>query len=241
MRAGFDAYRYAFTWPAFRRFAGALNGLDAIDLGCGEGTNTRAMARSGARMTGVDLSDRLIAHAMHSEEAEPLGISYRVASFSGHTGLPDGSFDAAVSTLALMDGADFAGAMREAHRLLRPGGFLAFSILHPCFITPGLRWERDEAGRTTGLVVCRYFDRTPFTKHWRFGDLPQVDPMEPFAVPRFPRTLADCLNAVAGAGLRITRIEEPQPDKAAIERSPCFARWRDPAAFLPMVRAEREG
>ena len=243
VRAGFDSYRDLFTWPAFERFVGDVAGLDAIDLGCGEGTNTRRLARAGARMTGIDLSERLIEHARSSEGDDPLGIAYHVGSYSERTPFPDGSFDLAISTLAFMDGPDLPRAMCEAYRLLRPGGVLAFSVLHPCHITPGSRWERDEGGRTTGLVVDRYHDRTPFTERWRFGDRPKPAdgeaPVEPFAVPRFHRTLADWINAIADAGFVIERIEEPVPDKEAIAERSRFARWRDLAAFLLMVRARR--
>ena len=243
VRAGFDSYRDLFTWPAFERFVGDVAGLDAIDLGCGEGTNTRRLAQAGAHMAGIDLSERLIGHARRAEVADPLGIAYHVGSYSERMPFPNGSFDLVISTLALMDGPDLPGAMREAHRLLRPGGTLAFSVLHPCHITPGLRWERDGDGRTTGLVVDRYRDRTPFTERWRFGDRPApVDgeaPVEPFAVPRFHRTLADWINAIADARLVVERIEEPVPGDEAIAEQPRFARWRDLAAFLLMVRARR--
>lgn len=239
VRAGFDVYRDQFTFPAFLDALPTIAGLDVIDFGCGEGTNTRAFAKLGARVTGVDLSSRMIEHAKSVEEAEPVGIRYHVTSYSDHCGLPDSSFDAVVSTMALMDGPDLPGAMGEAYRLLRPGGFILFSVLHPCFITRGLGWEKDAEGRTSGLRVAGYFDRSTFTEQWRFGNRPKDEAVAPFSVPRFPRTMSDYLNAVASAGLVITNIAEPQPSAAACQTYPRFSRWRDIGAFLLLVMATR--
>ena len=51
--------------------------------------------------------------------------------------------------------------------------------------------------------------------------------------------MSDYLNAIAAAGFRIRKIGEPQPNSEICEASPRFARWRDLAAFLLLVMAER--
>jgi len=104
VRKGWDVYREYFNNPAFFEFIGDLSGKTVLDAGCGEGHNTRLLARSGARMTGVDISQRMIELARREEQREPLGIRYEVASFSDLSVLDDVSFDVVVSSMALMDG-----------------------------------------------------------------------------------------------------------------------------------------
>src|SRR4030043_2426914 len=80
VRKGWAYYREYLNNPAFLRFTGDLAGKTVLDAGCGEGHNTRLLARSGARMTGVDISRKMVAFARAEEQREPLGIRYEVAS-----------------------------------------------------------------------------------------------------------------------------------------------------------------
>lgn len=236
LQSGRDRIRDLFTFPAFQECLPNVEGLKLIDFGCGEGTNTRRLAELGAKMTGIDLAEQMIAHALAAEAGRPLGVEYAVGSYTGELPFADGSFDGVVSTMAFMDGPDFAGAMRAAVRLVRPGGFVAFSVLHPCFTGRRWRWAKDQAGNTAGLVVSRYFERAGYTDHWSF----RPETAAPaFAVPRFPRTMGDYLNGVAGAGLRIVRVEEPQPSPTACKELPSLARWGEHAALQLVVVAER--
>ncbi len=56
VRQGHDLAREFLNNPAFLASIGDLSGHDILDAGCGEGYNTRILARRGARMAGVDLS-----------------------------------------------------------------------------------------------------------------------------------------------------------------------------------------
>jgi len=239
VRQGWDAYREYFNNPAFFEFVGDLSGKTVLDAGCGEGYNTRLFARSGARMTGVDISERMIELARREEQREPLGIRYEVASFSDLSLFGDASFDAVVSSMALMDGPDFEGAVHEIYRVLRPGGELMFSITHPCFLTKGFGWIPDEHGNDVVITVSDYFAREPWVERWRFSKAPGSENVEPFVVPRFPRTLSGYLNALIEAGFTLKRIQEPRPSLEMCEKHPWLQRWRDHAAIFLYVHGEK--
>src|SRR5215831_789894 len=101
-RAGYDVYRDHLNTPAFFAMLPDVAGLSGLDIGCGEGHNTRLLAGRGARVTGVDIAEEFIAHARQAEAAEPLGIDYRVASA---VDLPfaDACFDFATGFMSFMD------------------------------------------------------------------------------------------------------------------------------------------
>ena len=192
VRQGRDVAREFLNNPASLAFIGDLRGREVLDAGCGEGYNTRILARTGAHMTGVDLST-------------------------------------VVSFMALMDGPRFDLAMAECFRTLRPGGLLAFSITHPCFITKGARWIRDEQGN--------YFDPARWVERWRFTDAPPEAPE--FVVPRFDRTLSEYINTLTGVGFVFKRIEEPRPPEEYCQAHPGQRGWRDHAALFLHVLAEK--
>src|SRR5882724_12566029 len=79
-RAGYDIYRDHLNTPAFFAMLPDVAGLAGLDIGCGEGHNTRLLAQRGARITAVDIAEDFVACARQAEAEGPLGIDYRVAS-----------------------------------------------------------------------------------------------------------------------------------------------------------------
>ena len=217
-RAGYDVYRDALNTPAFLAMLPPVSGLAGLDIGCGEGTNTRHVARMGASMHAIDIAPTFIRHAQALETREPLGIKYQVGD---GTKLPfaDASFDFATAFMSLMDMPDQAGALAEAARVLRPGGFLQFSILHPCFVPPHRRVVRDAGGRTLAIEVARYFDTEAYIDEWMFSVIPpeQRAGLKPFRIPVFHHPLSQWVEFLCAAGLVIEKLGEPSasPEVAA--------------------------
>lgn len=235
-RAGYDLYRDAQNTPAFMANLPSVAGLEGLDIGCGEGANTRRIAQAGARMTGIDIAPTFIRHAREAEAVAPLGIAYQVADGMD---LPfaDGSFDFATAFMSLMDMPRQDRVLAEAERVLRPGGFLQFSILHPCFATPFRRVLRDENKTVFGIEVREYFRATDGEiETWRFGAAPEHEKakVEPFKVPRFHRTLSEWVNLLITTGFTIEHMHEPTVDAETAAREPYLADTRVAPLFLHM-------
>jgi SAM-dependent methyltransferase len=233
-RAGYDIYRDGLNTPAFLDMLPPVNGLCGFDIGCGEGSNTRELARRGARMHAIDVAPTFIRHARDEERAEPLGVAYLVADA---TDLPfaSGSFDFATAFMSMMDIADPGPALCETARVLRPGGFLQFSILHPCFVPPHRHVLRNPDRTTRAIEIAGYFDATDgrIDTFW-FENVPheEREKTEPFRVPRFHKTLSGWVDLIVEAGLIINRFGEPFASVELAKAKPALEDTRVAPLFL---------
>jgi len=239
-RAGFDVYRDFLNTPAFFAMLPDVNGLSGLDIGCGEGHNTRLLAQRRALMTAIDISEVFIAHASHAEGREPSGIDYVVASA---VDLPfaDATFDFATGFMSLMDIPETGRVLAEAYRVLKPGGFLQFSITHPCFDTPHRRNLRDENGLTYAIEVGDYFRNLDGAiSEWLFGAAPPEvkQGLPKFKTPRFTRTVSQWLNLLIVTGFQLDRIEEPRPSDETVRACPDMQDAQIVAYFLH-IRARK--
>jgi ubiquinone/menaquinone biosynthesis C-methylase UbiE len=118
------APRYIPLWERMLDVVGAGPGLRLLDAGCGSGGACAIAARRGAVVTGVDLSDQMI--AVCREKTELTGCTFEVGSLEA-LALEDASFDAVIASMVLHFCASSERALRELRRVLIPSGRIAVS------------------------------------------------------------------------------------------------------------------
>ena len=118
-RLGYDIYRDYVNTPAFLRLLPDIRGLHGLDVGCGEGYNTRLVAEQGARITAFDISPRFVRAAQEMSVAKNYSIEYCLAS-AIQIPFHNSVFDFVMATMSLMDIPEQDRVLAEVYRVLRP-------------------------------------------------------------------------------------------------------------------------
>jgi len=109
-------------------------GTKVLDVGCGCGDTSLAMAERGAEVTGVDVSGPMLARARERAAGEGLSISFARADASSH--VFDSPFDHMFSRFGVMFFADPIGAFGHIRSQLKPDGSLCFVCWRPAQENP---------------------------------------------------------------------------------------------------------
>lgn len=125
-----EAHRYTKEWhiPMAADFKSA-RGLKVLEIGCGLGTDGAQFAEAGAEYTGVDLTEAAVDLARKRFELFNLSGKFRTAD-AENLDFPDESFDLVYSHGVLHHTPETAKAIREIHRVLRPGGRAMVMLYH---------------------------------------------------------------------------------------------------------------
>ena len=131
-----------------------------LDLATGTGWTSRALARSGATVIGVDFADGVLQSARELADAEGLAIDYRLGNAEA---LPftDGEFDAVASTSGVIFASNPEAAASELARITHPGSRIALTA-----------WPRGGKMFELDQMMHRYVPRNGgiFGAHFRWGD-----------------------------------------------------------------------
>ena len=196
--------------------------MDVLEIGCGAGDVCVELARWGALVTGVDVSDSQIALAQKRVESAGLPVQLLRADAADLSPLPDASFDAIVAVYVFPYVAEMAACLSECARLLRPGGRLIFAQDHPIRAS---FWDAEMQEESI-LPTRSYFDDSPL--RWNFAG-------SEAAMTSHHRTLERWFSLLHEAGLAVKNLRElPLPDGWADDPD-VHEYTRDIARYLPQV------
>ena len=189
-----------------------MTGQDAIELGCGTAYVSGWMARRGARVTAIDVSPAQLDTARRLAAEHGAKITF-IEGNAERTGLPDNSFDFAVSEYGAAIWCPPDVWLREAWRLLRPGGRLSFLGNHPLSLICA-----PESGAPNDRRLHR-----PYKGMWG-ADWTVVE-YEPSGIC-FNLTISDWMALFAQIGFAVQGYHELYaPDWAEGERAAIPADW----------------
>lgn len=224
-----DSYQARVVLPNVLRLMAPKKGDRILDLACGQGYFSHALAAEGARVTGVDIAPELIAiakqHASHTEE-------FLVSSADNLSALPAASFDAAVCVLAIQNIERMAEAFRQVSHVLRPGGKFVIVMNHPAFRIPGASsWGFDDKAEVQYRRVDGYMSESRAQIDMKPGAQAQTKVGKEKAASEvtysFHRPFQAYFKSLSNAGFSVQRLEEwmshkeseKGPRKAAEDRA----------------------
>ncbi len=196
-----DTFQANVILPGLMRLMAVRPGERVLDLACGQGFFSYALAACGAQVTGTDIAPELIALA--KKNAPPgLQAQFAVAPANDQSPVATGSVDRVLITLAIQNIEDVMGTFREAHRVLKPGGKFHLVLNHPSFRVPkGSGWEWDEGNRQYRRVD-KYLSESKAKIKMKPGGDPGV------VTVSFHRPLQFFVKALAECGFVVTDLEE---------------------------------
>ncbi len=116
---------------------GEAAGLDVADVGCGTGRHALRLAAAGARVTGLDFSEGMLARARVKPGAQ--AVRFVRHDLAAPLPLPDAAFDRVLCCLVLDHIRDLSGLFGELRRVCRPDGFVLASMMHPAMMLRGIQ------------------------------------------------------------------------------------------------------
>ncbi|HSY05806.1 MAG TPA: class I SAM-dependent methyltransferase [Steroidobacteraceae bacterium] len=186
----------------FAQFAAAA-GQKVLEIGVGLGADHLRFAAAGARLSGIDLTARAVAHTRR--RLELFGLNSTLATGDAENlQLPSDAFDLVYSWGVLHHSPDPAAAIAEVHRVLRPGGVAKIMIYHKWSLVGYMLWTRYALLRlrpwlTLRQIYARYLE-SPGTKAYSLREAERLFAAFSTVHIRVHLTHADLLESAAGQG-----------------------------------------
>jgi len=221
--------------PAMQALLGEVAGKRTLEVGCGLAHYSRWLAQQGAEAWGLEPAPRLLELAQAMAEAEGAGLALRAGGVELLPEYPDGHFDIVLLPMVLEYVDDLDETFRQAHRVLRPDGFVAISIVHPMrnLSVKHLTADGEELRIVSGYLNSGVYE-------WSLWIMKDDDGND-ITCRSQRRTLQEHVEPLVRAGFLIEAILEPDAAPAAwrIDAARCKENRHCPQ-FLLLKAVKRE-
>lgn len=196
--------------PVVWRTLGRARGKKILEIGCGNGYFSRRLARAGATVTACDISTTFIRLAQQNELRRHYGIRFLQRDAANLKGLNRANYDVVLSNMMLMDVRRYRSAIKEASRVLKHGGRLVFSIIHPLYSD----WQHQvvtyKGRKYYARILKKYLSETDTDRaHWKIGH----------DTVHYHRPLQSYVHVLHDAGMCVSDLHEV-PTKRKLVRAP---------------------
>lgn len=176
------------------KLLGNVSGKRVLELGCGGGQVSIALARSGAICTGIDISSKQLEHAEEAARKKKIKVKFIKMSISDLKKLKKGSYDIVISVFVLQYVKDLKQVLLSVKSVLKRGGIFVFSVDHPFYITidPDTM-KLSESYNKSGILTEK--ERWPDGSRHTFM--------------MYKRKVSEIINDVIDSGLRLESVLEP--------------------------------
>jgi SAM-dependent methyltransferase len=168
-------------------------GTTVLELGCGTGSFTRELARSGADVVAIDVSPELLEIARAN--SSPPNVRYQIQNAYALS-YSEGMFDSVVGS-SVLHHLEIKEALRDIIRVLKPGGTIYFTepnMLNPQIaIQKNVPWIKRKLGDSPDETAFFRWPLRRLLEQTGYRDV-RIDPFD-FLHPKTPVALIDCVSA----------------------------------------------
>ena len=192
---------------ALSRLIGPVDGRRVLDLGCGAGAASIALARRGARVIAVEASTARLAQARAAADLAEVKIEFHHSDLADLAFVRADTVDLVLSVYSLAGVQDLGRVFRQVHRVLTPESTLLVSLPHP--FTTMLEFDGDDQQQTP------YLTRTAWSSPpiaWRAAGDEGVTHVH---------QIGDVFTTLTRSNFRVDALLEPapEPDRHGIHSS----------------------
>jgi ubiquinone/menaquinone biosynthesis C-methylase UbiE len=198
------------------KLLGNLKGKNILEIGCGGAQCGIAMAKKGAKVIGIDISEEQLKFAKELAGKNKVNIKFYQKDIKNLSPIKSNSQDIVFSAFALHYIDDLLKCFKEVNRVLKKKGLFVFSFPHPFFRTIDPKSLK---------IKESYFKTGKFVETFS-------DPSKKFVA--YNHTIADLFNLLTKSGFNVEKIVEPDSRKKYKE-DPWYGIWDYNSNFLRMI------